>query len=67
MEPPTSLLARPGREMRSQSYVAGEYAGEFANGERHGIGRFEYRNGNLYTGTWDHELRDRHKRPSQTA
>ena len=29
MEPPTSLLSRPGREMRSQSYVAGDYAGEF--------------------------------------
>ena len=55
LEPPMALVARPGREMRTQSYVAGDYSGEFLQGERHGVGRFDYRNGNLYTGAWEHD------------
>lgn len=30
-----------------------QYTGEFLNGERHGMGHFEYTNGNLYTGSWE--------------
>jgi hypothetical protein len=26
----------------------------FTGGERHGMGRFEYSNGNLYVGSWEH-------------
>uniref|UniRef100_A0A7S4PGV1 PH domain-containing protein n=1 Tax=Guillardia theta TaxID=55529 RepID=A0A7S4PGV1_GUITH len=53
LEPSNSVISRNGREFRSLSYPSGQYVGEFQSGERHGMGRFEYHNGNVYIGSWN--------------
>jgi hypothetical protein len=47
------VATRGGRELRSQTYLSGQYVGEFNGTLRHGMGRFEYSNGNHYTGSWE--------------
>lgn len=45
--------SRPARScLRSQQYI-----GEFLDGVRHGMGRFEYSNGNLFTGAWERDMK----------
>ncbi len=34
-----------------------QYIGEFLEGFRHGMGRFEYSNGNLFTGAWEKDMK----------
>jgi hypothetical protein len=34
-----------------------QYIGEFLDGMRHGMGRFEYTSGNLFTGAWEKDMK----------
>jgi len=46
-------MSSMGLELKMQTFPQGQYVGEFRGGERHGMGRFEYSNGNRYVGSWD--------------
>jgi len=46
-------MSSTGLELKMQTFPQGQYVGEFRGGERHGMGRFEYSNGNRYVGSWD--------------
>jgi len=54
-EPRSSLMSSTGLELKIQTFPQGQYVGEFRGGERHGMGRFEYSNGNRYVGSWDRD------------
>jgi hypothetical protein len=41
-----------GHEFKVQAFPQGQYIGDFQAGGRHGMGRFEYSNGNIYVGSW---------------
>jgi len=48
-------MSAGGHEFKLQAFPQGNYVGEFQSGERHGMGRFEYFNGNLYVGSWQND------------
>ena len=48
------------RVRNSQYPLRNKYAGEFVEGERHGVGVFHYASGAKYEGDWKHNMKHGH-------
>lgn len=56
-----------GREFKVQAFPQGQYIGDFQAGGRHGMGRFEYSNGNIYVGSWQTDRKNGYACRSQCS
>ena len=54
---PCPTVMPMGNDLEVKTFPQGKYVGEFAGGQRNGMGHFRYSNGNEYVGSWERDMK----------